>query len=312
MDRIEILRAFITVVDAGSFSVAADRLGHSPQVISKYVRALEADLDSQLLYRTTRTLALTEAGRAFLPRCRQVVEEFDELRRDARNEDSTPRGHLVITAPVTFGERILASVVQRFLNAYADISIELKLTDKWVNLVDEGVDLAIRIGTLDEGNLIVRKIGVVPVVCCASPAYLGRTGRPKRPSDLGNHTCILDSNFRDRTVWRFRDSEGSAHVPVAGRIMVNSAEVAGRLAIGGAGIAYTPAYVVQAALASGALEAVLSDHVQDDFGLYAAYLPSRHLAAKVRVFIDHLAADWQENHDAPVSRTNMQQGSEVA
>lgn len=293
MDRIEMLRAFVTVVDAGSFSVAADRLGQSPQVISKYVRALEADLDSQLLYRTTRSLALTEAGRAFLPRCRQLVDEFDEMRRDARNEDNTPRGHLVITAPVTFGERILTTVVQRFLEAYSDVSIELKLTDKWVNLVDERVDLAIRIGTPDEGNLIVRRLGSVPMVCCASPAYLNRAGRPMRPSDLDNHACILDSNFRDRTVWRFRDTDGPVNIHISGRITVNSAEAAGRLAIGDGGIAYAPSYVVQAALRAGSLEQVLKDHLQEDLGLFAAYLPSRHLAAKVRLFIDFIADEWR-------------------
>ena len=148
MDRIETLRALVAVIDTGSFSAAAERLGISPQLASKYVKALEAELDLQLLYRTTRRLALTEAGRAFLPRCRQLVEDFDALRRSARREDSEPRGALTITAPVTFGERVLSGVVHDFLEAHPEVSVELKLTDRRLDLVEEGLDLAIRIGML--------------------------------------------------------------------------------------------------------------------------------------------------------------------
>lgn len=293
MDRIETFRALVAVVDTGSFSAAAERLGISPQLASKYVKALEAELDLQLLYRTTRRLALTEAGRAFLPRCRQLVEDFDALRRSARREDSEPRGALTITAPVTFGERVLSGVVHDFVEAHPEVSVELKLTDRRLDLVEEGLDLAIRIGMLEDANLIVRRLGSVPVACCAAPGYLARAGRPDHPADLARHACILDSNFQEPRNWRFRLPEGPATVKVAGRITVNSAEAAGRLAVTGAGVALIPAYVVADAITSGQLEVLFEGQPDYDLGIYAAYLPSRHLAAKVRRFVDFLADRWR-------------------
>lgn len=293
MDRIETLRAFLTVVDTGSFSQAALRLGTSPQVVSKYVKELEAEFDQQLLYRTTRSLSLTEAGRVHLPRCRALVEDFDELRAAARAEDSEPRGQLTITAPVTFGERVLAGLVHRFLDAHPRVAIELKLTDRRLSLVDEGIDLAIRIGALEDASLIVRKLGNVPVVCCAAPAYLARAGRPERPEDLAHHTAILDANFREPGLWRFRTTTGSVTVRVSGRITVNSAEAVGQLAVAGVGVALIPSYVAAGPLSLGKLDVLFEGEVDYDFGLYAAYLPSRHLAAKTRKFIDFLADEWR-------------------
>lgn len=293
MDRLETLRAFVTVVDTGSFSQAAERLGTSPQLVSKYVKALEAELDAQLLYRTTRSLTLTEAGRAFLVRCRQLVEDFDELRRAARREDRSPRGHLVVTAPVTFGEQVLAGVVREFLAAYAEVSVELKLTDRRVSLVDEGVDLAIRIGALEDASLIVRKLGAVPVICCAAPAYLAQAGTPLHPRDLAGHACILDTNFREPTAWRFLVDGVPESVRVGGRLRVNSAEAVRQLATAGAGVALVPAYVVAGPIADGRLVPLFEGLPAYDFGLYAAYLPSRHPAAKLRGFIDFLARGWR-------------------
>lgn len=298
MDRIETLRALIAVVDTGSFSAAASRLGTSPQVVSKYVKALEVELDQQLLYRTTRKLTLTEAGRAHLPRCRQLVDDYDELRRIARAEDREPRGHLVVTAPVTFGERVLADVVLRFMAAHPQISIELKLTDQHLGLVDEGVDLAIRIGQLEDANLIIRRLGNVPIVCCASPGYLARNGMPTDPSDLAEHACILDTNFRDPGLWRFRQADGTVAVKVSGRLKVNSAEAAAHAALAGGGIALIPSYIIDAPLREQRLLPVLTDSPDYDFGLFAAYLPSRHLAAKVRSFIDFLVAEWKGERTA--------------
>lgn len=290
MDRLETIRAFLTVVDRASFSLAAERLGTSPQVVSKYVRALEAELDQQLLYRTTRRIALTEAGRAFLPRFRQLLEDFEELRAAAREEDRAPRGHLVVTAPVTFGERVLPVVIQRFLAAHPAVTLELKLSDRRINLVEEGVDVALRIGRLEDASLIVRRLGAVPIVCCAAPAYLARAGYPKQPEELRGHNCILDSNFRDQDHWRFRHGEKTIEVKVSGAITVNSADFAIRLALEGAGIVLAPAYVAAEAIADGRLTALFERMPDYDFGLYAAYLPSRHLAAKVRTFIDFICA----------------------
>jgi DNA-binding transcriptional LysR family regulator len=281
------------VVDTGSFSDAADRLRTSPQVVSKYVKALEQDVDAQLLYRTTRRISLTEAGQAYLARCRQILEDFDDLRRSLRKEDTRPRGHLVVSGPMTFGEQVLAETVRDFLAAYPEVTIELKLTDRRVNLVDEGVDLAVRIGSLDDANLIVRKLGAVPVICCAAPAYLEREGTPSHPAELEHHNCILDSNFRDPDKWRFRVDGDEVEVLVKGRLRVNSAEAVKQLAISGGGIALCPSYVLTDALAQGRLVKVLPGQPAYDFGLFAAYLPSRHLAAKVRTFIDFLVQQYR-------------------
>jgi DNA-binding transcriptional LysR family regulator len=199
---------------------------------------------------------------------------------------------LVITAPVTFGERVLSGVVSRFLDAHPQVAIELKLTDRRLSLVDEGIDLAIRIGALDDSSLIVRKLGKVPVVCCAAPAYLARAGRPERPEDLAHHSVILDTNFREPGLWRFRTETGSAAVRVSGRITVNSAEAAGQLAVASVGVALIPAYVAAGPLSLGQLDVLFEGGADYDFGLYAAYLPSRHLAAKTRKFIDFLADEW--------------------
>lgn len=287
------MRAFVTVVDTGSFSDAAERLRTSPQVVSKYVKALEQDVDAQLLYRTTRRVSLTEAGQAYVGRCRQILEDFDDLRRSLRKEDTRPRGHLVVSGPMTFGEQVLADTVRDFLSAYPEVTIELKLTDRRVNLVDEGVDLAVRIGSLDDVNLIVRKLGEVPVICCAAPAYLEREGRPRDPRELEHHNCLLDSNFRDPDKWRFLVDGIKVEVPVKGRLRVNSAEAVKQLALSGAGIALCPGYVVNDALAEGKLVQLFADQPSYEFGLFAAYLPSRHLAAKVRTFIDFLVQQYR-------------------
>lgn len=294
MDRIETLRAFTTVIDAGSFTEAAMRLGTSPQVVSKYVKALEDELGQQLIYRTTRSLSLTEAGRAHLPRCRALVEDFDDLRAAARAEEREPQGQLVITAPVTFGERVLTGLAHRFLETHPKVAIELKLTDRRLSLVDEGIDLALRIGALEDASLIVRKLGHVPVVYCAAPAYLARAGRPERPEDLARHSVILDTNFSEPGVWRFRAGTGSLAVKVSGRLMANSAEAVRQLALAGAGVALIPAYVAAEPLAEGRLVALFDGTADYDFGLYAAYLPSRHLAAKTRRFLDFLVHEWRQ------------------
>lgn len=283
----------MAVIETGSFSEAADRLRTSPQVVSKYVKALEQDVDTQLLYRTTRRISLTEAGQAYLGRCRQILEDFDDLRRSLRKEDTRPRGHLVVSGPMTFGEQVLAETVRDFLAAYPEVTIELKLTDRRVNLVDEGVDLAVRIGALDDANLIVRKLGEVPVICCAAPAYLAREGTPADPRELEHRDCILDSNFREPDKWRFREDGAEFDVSVAGRLRVNSAEAVKQLAISGAGIALCPSYVLPEPLAQGRLIELFAGRTAYDFGLYAAYLPSRHLAAKVRTFIDFLVQQYR-------------------
>ena len=289
MDKIEIMRAFAVVADLGSFTAAAERLNTSPQIVSKYVRALEDDLGAVLFTRTTRRVNLTETGRAYQERCLRLLEDYDELRASIKEENKSPSGHLYITCPTTFGELYLIDAVNVFLETYPDITIELSMTDRFVGLVDEGVDLAIRIGELEDSSFIAKRLAPAPIVLCASPAYFEKHGRPVHPEELKDHDCIIDNNFRIQNQWPFIIDGKRETVKVDGKIRVNSATAIRKLALRHKGIALCPAYVVDCDLKSGSLETVLGDFNAIDFSIYAIYLQNRHLSAKIRVFIDFLA-----------------------
>ncbi|MEM8795175.1 MAG: LysR family transcriptional regulator [Pseudomonadota bacterium] len=289
MDKIEVMRAFAAVVDAGSFTGAAEKLGTSPQLVSKYVRALEDDLGAALLTRTTRQVGLTETGRAFQTRCTRLLEDYDNLRSSVRDKHQQPRGHLFITCPTTFGELYVIRILSEFTDLYPEITIELDMTDRFAGLIDEGFDLAIRIGKLEDSSLIARRIAPADIVACASPAYFEKHGRPERPSALQDHECIIDTNFRNRGQWPFVVDGDIETVRVDGRFRVNSATAARKLARDDKGIALCPAYVVGEDVRTGALETVLDDFNAFDLGIYAVYLENRHLSAKIRVFVDFIA-----------------------
>ncbi len=287
------MRAFAAVVATGSFTAAARRLDTTPQLISKYVKALEDELNTRLLNRTTRKVALTDAGRGFHDRCVRIVEDYDALRATLRQERLQPKGRLTIAAPVTFGELQLAAAARAFTMAYPEVEIELQLTDRFVDLVEEGVDLAIRIAELEDSSLVARRLAPAPIVCCATPAYLEANGDPRTPADLAAHSCIIDTNFRDRDHWPFRVDGRRQLVRVQGRLRVNSAIAVRSLALAGAGIALIPAYVIESDLDRRALTPLLEEHNAFDLAINAVYLETRHLSAKVRSFVDFLAKRLQ-------------------
>lgn len=288
MDRIDLMKAYVAVAETGSFTGAAQRLGMTPQLVSKYVRALEDQLDAQLFIRSTRNVRLTETGAAYLGKCLQLLEDFDELTAAVRQDHRAPQGKLTIAAPSTYGELFLADAIADFALAYPKVQIDLQLSDRYVSLLDEGIDVAIRIGHLEDSSFVASKIAQARLVYCASPEYLARHGTPRKPEDLRDHACIIDSNFRMGHSWPFSSPSGSEKVEVTGRLKANSAGAARRFALKDGGVLLSPEYVVGADIKDGRLSPILEHFWPESLGVYAVYLENRHLSAKVRVFVDFM------------------------
>jgi DNA-binding transcriptional LysR family regulator len=295
LDRLECDRMFAAVIETGSFTAAARRLGRTSGQASKLVARLEAELGVRLLNRTTRAVAPTEAGQAYFDRLRPLLDEFDALDLSIRNVSQVPRGTLRLTAPLTFGELELAPALSNFAARYPEIALDVVFSDRVVNLVDEGFDLAVRIGQLEESSLIVRRLCTVRIVVVAAPDYLARAGQAQRPEDLQRHDCIIDTNFRDPGRWPFRAGAGGAlSVPVAGRLRYSNAVACLSAAEAGLGVACVPAFVAAAAIRDGRVRRLLAAFESEPFGLHVLYPHSRHLAAKVRVLVDFLAGRYRD------------------
>lgn len=286
------MRAFVAVAQDGSFTSAGQKLGLSTKLVSKYVRQLESQLQTQLFNRTTRSVSLTDVGAAYLERCRPLLEQMDELDDLVRDRQGALAGPIRLTAPTGFGSTKLTEALVPFLKAHPDVELDMKLTDNRVALVEEGLDLAIRIGAMRDSSLIARKLADMPLVLSASPDYLDRTGRPRSPEALATHTCLVNSNQMEPNIWRFYRSGQEHVVRLQGAVTCNSPAALAHMAIGGLGIAMSPFYPVETALRDGLLERVLPDHATDTYGVYALYPPNRHLTRRLRVLIDHLAAEF--------------------
>lgn len=290
MDRLQAITAFVTVVEAGSFARAAERLDASVSAVSRHVAELEAHLDARLLNRTTRRLSLTEAGAAFHERCVQLLADLEEAEQGASLGGATPRGTLKLTCPITYGVRVLAPAVAAFVARHAQVRVDVELSDRAVDLVDEGIDLAVRIGAIRSQFLVARRIGSTTLVCCASPDYLARHGTPRSPEDLSRHACLTYEYAPVRNQWRFASPDGSERaVRVAGPIHANNGRMLVALAAQGAGIALEPDFIVAPELADGRLVPILGDWTPPAIPIHAAYPSRRHLSAKVRAFVDFLA-----------------------
>ena len=290
MDRLQAITAFVTVVEAGSFARAAQRLDASVSAVSRHVAELEAHLDARLLNRTTRRLSLTEAGAAFHERCVQLLADLEEAEQGASQGGATPRGTLKLTCPITYGVRMLAPAIAAFVARHAQVRVDVELSDHAVDLVDEGIDLAVRIGAIRSQFLVARRIGSTTLVCCASPDYLARHGTPRAPEDLSRHACLTYEYAPVRNQWRFASPDGSERaVRVAGPIHANNGRMLVALAAQGAGIALEPDFIVTPEVADGRLVPILGDWTPPAIPIHAAYPSRRHLSAKVRAFVDFLA-----------------------
>lgn len=293
MDRIELMKTYLAVADAGSFTQAADKLNITPQLTSKYIRALEDNLGSQLFNRSTRRVSLTQTGAAYYDRCARLVQDFDELTAAVRQDHHVPRGKLRVTAPIDFGELHLIDALSEFANAFPEISINLTLTDRFLDMLEESIDVAIRIGSLEDSSLIARRIGTAPIVFCASPAYLANHLNPKHPRDLLEHDCIVDTNFKLQGNWPFLVDGRPQRVAVSGRFQVNSPSAARRLALNGQGIALVPSYIISKDIKAGRLQTLLDEFSASDLAIHAVYPETRHLSAKSRSFVDFVATRFK-------------------
>lgn len=288
MDRLDGIRSFVAVVDSGSFTRAGKRLGISNKLVSKYVAALEAQQGITLLNRTTRSLSLTPAGDRFLLAARRVLAAVEELDAQTRADEGSLTGRLLVTAPVSFGEMFVHVLTRDFIETNPGISIDLRLTDRYVDLAAEGFDLALRIGVLADSSLIGRRIGRTESLVVASPAYLAAKGRPRHPDDLREHVNIRDSNAASAHRATFVIEGKAVSVPLPGRITVNSPQAVRRLAMDGNGIAIIPRFVVDRDLAEGRLERLLEGFPGPQLDIQALYLPQPFIPARLTAYLEHL------------------------
>jgi DNA-binding transcriptional LysR family regulator len=293
MDRVASMAAFVKVVETGGFSAAARRLNLSPTMVSNHVQALEERLGARLLNRTTRKVSLTEIGRAYYERCLQILAEIDEADEAAGALQVLPRGLLRInTSPAL--ARLVARVGTEFTRRYGEASISLYMTDRMVDMVEEGYDLAVRIVPTEESRLIVRHLATFDYVLCGAPAYFERHGKPKRPADLAKHNCLRYSHPLFGNDWRFTGPEGVEKVTVSGNLETNSVEALRVATLGGQGLLLAPTFMITAELKSGSLAPALEGYRPPQYPIAAIYPHRRHLSAKVRSFIDLLAKRFAE------------------
>jgi len=289
---------FSQVVELGSFSKAADHLGLSATAASRHIAELESHLQTRLLNRTTRRVSLTETGRAFYERCVQLLTDLEEAEQEASRAAVVPRGTIKLTCAVNFGVRHLAPALAEFLAAHAQVGFDVSLSDRTVDLVEEGFDLGIRIGAAGSEHLVARKLGETRLVPCASPAYLAEHGAPVSPGDLAGHNCVTYEYVSPRNVWRFRDAAGGEHaVRVRGSLHSNNGDLLAEAAARGVGIVFEPAFIVGPDLRAGRLVPLLQDYMPAPVPIYAVYPSRKHLSAKVRVFVDFLVTRFADAQD---------------
>jgi DNA-binding transcriptional LysR family regulator len=294
MDKLNAMRTFVAVADAESFTLAAERLSMSRAMTSKHVMDLEARLGLRLLNRTTRTVVLTEAGAAYAERCREILGSLDEAEREVTSRAIEPVGRLRVSAPMSFGIAYIAPRLDAYALKFPRVDIDLVLNDRVVDIVEEGYDVAIRIGRLAESMLVARRIASGRRLVCASPAYFKTHGRPKRPGDLSAHTCLHYAYALGGSSWTFDGALGQETVRVGGRITCNNGDAICAMALKGMGIIYQPDFIVAPHIKSGALTEVLEKHTQETLGIYAIHQSHRHVPQKVRSFIDFLAASFSK------------------
>ena len=291
MDRLDAMAVFLAVVDAGSLSAAGRRLGMPLATVSRKLAELEGHLGARLLNRSTRRLELTEAGRAYEQACRRILDEVDDAERAAAGEYDTPRGELAVTAPLVFGRLHVLPVINEFLRVHAEVDVRLALGDRVAHLIDEHVDVAVRIGTLPDSRLNAAPLGHLRTVVCASPGWLRAHGTPRTPDDLAAHRCItFDSTFP--APWRFAD--GTVFTPVRPRLSVNTAEAAVDAAVAGLGVTRLLSYQADAALRARQLSLLLRRFEPAPVPVNLVWDGQQRVTSKLRTFLDFAAPRLRE------------------
>lgn len=292
MDRFAVLEAFLRVAETKSFSEAARRLRASKSVVSRQVAALEAELGARLFHRTTRSLTLTEVGQGYLERVSRILADLEEADLSVSRLQGAPRGRLRVSAPMSFGFLHLAQAIPDFLVRFPEVEVDLSMSDRFVDLVEEGFDLAVRIGRLGDSSLVARRLAPIRMALCGSPDYLARRGTPLGPQNLAHHDCLFYSQTSAPDAWRFVTPEGAPmQVDIKGRMRANNGDALRVAALRGLGLCYLPTFIVGADLQAGTLVSLLSDFIPSDSAAYAVYPSTRHLSPKVRAFVDFLA-EW--------------------
>ncbi len=289
MDQFAALKSFVAVAEAQSFSEAARRLRLAKSAVSRQVGDLESELGARLFNRTTRSLSLTEAGHAYFARTARILADLEDANRAVGDLRAAPRGRLRVSAAMSFGFLHLMPALSDFLVRHPNVSVDLTLNDQFVDLVDEGFDVAIRISTLSGSSLIARRLAPARRAICASPKYLSAHGVPESPDDLKSHACLFYSNLASARDWRFMTPDGAPwQVSVHGPLSANNGDALRVAALCGLGLANLPTFIIGADLRSGALSTVLDAFVAQDLSINAVYPNSRHLSPTVQAFVDFL------------------------
>lgn len=288
MDVLLSMKVFRRVVEAGNFSEVAREMDLSQPTVSKHIAALEKHLGIKLLNRSTRQMSLTDTGRQYYDRCIHILDELSETESTLRNQQTQPLGVLRINTPVTYGERCIVPSLWAFLEKYPELKIDMIMDDQYVDLVKDGVDLAIRVGPMTDSCLIARKIGDSPRVTVASPDYIEKHGIPDNLSDLDNHNCIVYTLLTTCDEWYFNGPNGKESVRVNGRFSVNNPGAIRQAVCAGHGIAVTPTWLMNDYIKSGKVKVILKEYTPTSLDVHAVYPERRFVPAKVKIFIDYL------------------------
>jgi DNA-binding transcriptional LysR family regulator len=292
MDQLQTMRAFVAIAETGSFTAAAARLHMSRAMASKHVMDLEAHLGLRLLDRTTRSVGLTEAGATYAARCREIIDAVETAEQEATSGGAEPVGRLRVSAPCFFGSRFVAPLVAQFAERFPRVGVEFLLDDRFVDLVDEGCDLAIRIGRLEDSSLVASRVASAKLMVCGAPTYLDRRGRPRRPADLLGHECLRYSHAMVGAAWPFDGPDGPELVRLSSRFASNSAEALCAMAAAGLGLVCAPDFYFAELLRAGALEQVLAEHMIEPLGIFVVHPSRRHVPSKVRAFIEFVTREF--------------------
>ena len=291
MDKLTSMNVFVRVAKAGSFAGAARDIGISRAMATKHIMQLEGELNTRLFNRTTRSLSLTEVGESYLERCQQVLLDVEEMEAAVTHLQHEPRGLLKISAPPVLGATHIAPALTEYLKEYPDLSVEMILKGGQVDLIDEGVDIAIYLGPISDTSLVARKLASSSLVICASPAYLKQYGTPQDPEDLEEHSCLVNWAIPPRDKWKFKGILGEREVTVTGRMQANMADPIRVAAVNGLGFVMLPKYIIGRDLEKGKLQPVMEDYAIAPLAIHAVYPHRKYLSAKVHAFIDFIL-DW--------------------
>lgn len=310
MDKLANMKAFEAVGRMGSFAEASRKLNLANSVVSKRVKDLEDFLGTQLFIRTTRKVTLTETGYSYLEYVRNILDQIEEVEARIKTKMDKPVGTIKLAAPLSFGQQYLGPIIASYLEKFPDVSIKTYLSDRKVSLVEEGYDLSIRTGPLEDSSLIAKKLLDCRRVICASPIYFAQHGKPQTPKDLKYHNCMSYLNLSEGKAWPYMEEGQKKWQAVSGSFASDNGDLLHEAAISGCGITLLPTFIVGESLKAGKLETVLEKYEETDFNIYAVYQHTRHLSTKIRTLIDHFSESLKNTRSFHMTRSSGHAGSQ--